>query len=190
MDYSLSASQYLLRNQKDVYPRWGQACNITFRNTPFGGNDIGSIFGASANLYFPGIIRHQGIWVYAGYQHHAEKYLPAYSFADIIRYPRGYTDASDQDLYSVSFNYKLPIIYPDLSAGSVLYLKRIKLNLFYDWANGNNPGYVNTYQSLGGELTFDFHLLRFFAPIEMGVRSIYNPSTGGYGFEFLYSISY
>ena len=48
----------------------------------------------------------------------------------------------------------------------------------------------NNYQSLGAELTADFHLLRFVAPIEMGLRSIYFPSSGGWGFELLYSISY
>ena len=190
MDYRITSSQYLHSNQKDVYPRLGQSIDVTYRNTPFGGNDMGSIFGASANLYFPGIIRHQGIWLYCGYQHHTEKYLPAYTFSDIISYPRGYTGSYDRELFSVKFNYKLPLLYPDLSVGSVLYLKRIKLNLYYDWANGKNPGYINEYQSAGGELTVDFHLLRFVLPIEMGVRSIYYPSTGGFGFEFLYSISY
>jgi hypothetical protein len=43
---------------------------------------------------------------------------------------------------------------------------------------------------MGGELTADFHFLRFVAPIEMGARSVYYPTTGGWGFEFLYSISY
>ena len=84
----------------------------------------------------------------------------------------------------------LPLWYPDFSFGSVIYLKRLKLNLYYDWANGKNPGYYNSYQSAGGELTADFHLLRFVAPVEMGIRSIYYPSSGGWGFEFLYSISY
>jgi hypothetical protein len=64
------------------------------------------------------------------------------------------------------------------------------MNLFCDWAQGYNPGYVNDYQSAGAELTFDFHFLRFIAPIEMGVRSIFFPISGDWGFEFLYSISY
>jgi hypothetical protein len=83
----------------------------------------------------------------------------------------------------------LPFWYPDFSAGSVIYLKRLKLNLFYDWANGLNPKTINTYQSMGGELTADFHLLRFAGPVEMGVRSLYFPGNGDWGFEFLYSIS-
>ena len=190
MDYQLNASQYLQMNQKDLYPRLGQSVSIAYYNTPFEGNNLGSVFGSSINLYFPGIFRHQGICLYAGYQARREQYIPSYSFADIIRYPRGYSGASDRDLYCINLNYKLPLLYPDLSLGSVVYLKRIKLNLFYDWANGINQGYVNQYRSTGGELTADFHLLRFIAPLEMGLRAVFYPATGGYGFEFLYAITY
>jgi hypothetical protein len=55
---------------------------------------------------------------------------------------------------------------------------------------GKTPEYINEYQSMGGELTADFHFLRFVMPIEMGIRSIYYPADGGWAFEFLYSISY
>jgi len=190
IDYRVTGSQYRQSNQKDVYPPLGQSVDIIFRHTPFGDNDMGSIFAANANLYFPGIMRHQGIWIYAGYQQRMDKDIFSYSFANMVSYPRGYAGIYDDELVSMRLNYKLPLIYPDFSFGSVIYLKRLTLNLYYDWANGINPGYTNEYQSIGGELTADFHLLRFVAPVEMGVRSIYHPSTGGWGFEFLYSISY
>ena len=190
VDYRITASQYQHSSQKDVYPRLGQSLDIVYRNTPFGSNDLGSVFGASGNFFFPGIIRHQGIWLYCGYQHRIEKYLPAYSLSDFISFPRGYTQISDNELVSVKINYKIPVLYPDLSLGSVVYMKRIKLNLFYDWAGSRDPLLTPGYQSTGAELTFDFHLLRFVIPIEMGLRSIYYPFSGGYGFEFLYSISY
>ena len=164
--------------------------DISYRDTPFGGNDMGSIFGAQANFYFPGFVRHHGVKMYGGYQARNDKNLFAYPFSNIIAYPRGYTNIYDDDLVSLSLNYALPLWYPDFSFGSVIYLKRLKLNLFYDWANGKNQGYINSYQSTGAELTFNFHLLRFVAPIEMGIRSICYPSTGGWGFEFLYSVSY
>jgi hypothetical protein len=190
MDYRLIASQYQRSNPKDVYPHIGQSLNVTYRNTPFGNNDMGSIFGSEMNLYFPGIIRHQGLWVYVGYQRRHDEVLNGYSFSNLIAYPRGYTGAYDQELVSLSLNYKLPVWYPDFSLGSVIYLKRIQINLYYDWANGKNPDYINEYQTIGAELTADFHLLRFTAPFNMGVRSLYYPATGGWGLEFLYSISY
>lgn len=197
MDYSLTASQYQRSNQKDVYPPIGQSLEIDYRNTPFGGNNMGSIFGAQASLYFPGVIRHQGIWIYAGYQQRREKDDLAYSYSDLIGLPRGIDGIGEPDLLSCKVNYKFPVIYPDFSAGSVIYLKRVKLNLFYDFARGwygsgaANPDAATPvwYQSTGAELTFDFHLLRFVYPFEMGVRSVYFPVSGGWGWEFLYSVA-
>ncbi|MEI7661423.1 MAG: hypothetical protein WCK34_04465 [Bacteroidota bacterium] len=189
VDYRITASQYRHSGQKDVFPKFGQALEINYRNSPFGGHQVGSIFSAGASLYLPGLARHHGIWAYYGYQHREERYIHGY-WEDLIRYPRGYKYAWDKDVYSANINYKLPLVYPDLSLGSVLYLKRIKLNLFYDWACINGPLSFPEYQSMGSELTFDFHLLRFVVPIEMGIRSIYYPLTGGYGFQLIYSISY
>jgi len=190
MDYRISASQKLRSNPKDMYPRWGQSADMTFRHSPFGGNDLGAIFGANLNLYVPGIIRHHGIWLYGGYQKQWLKDELLYAYSDLIRYPRGYTGNDNTQLVSLSFNYKLPLFYPDFAAGSVLYFKRFKINLFYDWAQGWDQGVVNNYQSIGAELTADFHILRIPIPVEMGVRSIYFPQTATFGWQFMYSISY
>ncbi|MEI6435642.1 MAG: hypothetical protein WCP32_12410 [Bacteroidota bacterium] len=95
---------------------------------------------------------------------------------------------ADSEMVSLQFNYKFPILYPDFSIGSVLYLKRVKMNLFYDWTKGLENQSATIYQSTGAELTFDFHLLRFVAPFEMGVRTLYYPDSAGWGWEFLYSI--
>jgi len=190
MDIGISFSQYQISTQKDVYPKLGQSANLLYRDTPFGNNDMGSILGAAANLYFPGMLRHHGIWLYGGYQQRWEADRLSYSYADIIYYPRGYSGEYDEKLLSLKANYKLPFWYPDFSAGSVIYLKRLKINLFYDWAQGENIGNDNDYHSAGCELTADFHVLRFVAPIEMGLRSIWFPVDGSWGFQFLYAISY
>jgi len=190
LDYRLAATQYQQSTPKDLYPKFGQSVDIVYRHTPLVTNDLGSVFGAESNLFFPGIFRHHGLWLYGGYQQRNEKDLHGYSFSNIIHYPRGYQDAYDDELLSLSCTYKLPLWYPDFSFGSVIYLKRLKLSLYYDWAQGNNPGYINSYQSAGGELTADFHILRFVAPAEIGIRSVYYPLSRGWGFEFLYAISY
>jgi hypothetical protein len=190
MDYSLSFSQYLYSTAKDMYPRWGQALRLNFRNTPYTTNDMGSIEALQAWLYFPGFFNHQSIWFYGGMQRRYDTELYSYRYSDIIRYPRGYENAYDDKLVSLGFNYKFPLFYPDFSIGSLFYFKRFKMNLFFDYAEGRNPGELNIYKSTGAELTADFHFLRFVAPLEMGVRSIYFPDTGTWGWQLVYSVSY
>jgi len=189
MDYRIYATQYLRSGIKDLYPRWGQAIEVIFRNSPFKGNNMGSIFGTNLSLYFPGIFRHHGIWLYGGYQQEWEKDDVSYTFADIISYPRGYTGANDQQLLSLGFNYKFPLFYPDFSAGSVLYFKRFKLNLFYDWAEGWDTGNLNRYMTTGAELTADLHILRFLYPFELGLRTMFFPITSTWGFEFMWAVN-
>ncbi len=189
LDYRLSAVQYLRSNFKDMYPRFGQTMELNFRHTPFSGNNMGYLFTAEANLYFPGIFRHHGIWLYSGYQQRNEGDTLNYTFSNLVNYPRGYNGNYDDRLISISVNYKFPLFYPDFRTGSVFYFKRFKLNLFYDRAEGMDNKIHRIYESCGAELTADFHLLRFLYPFELGVRSIYLPRTGSWGWQLLYAVS-
>jgi hypothetical protein len=118
----------------------------------------------------------------------------------MVRYPRGFQSFQNNKMYSLAADYKFPIFYPDLSLGKLAYFKRLKSSLFYDFAwlsvparDQNGKIYPNyrefNMKSLGVELTTDFHFLRFFAPLEMGVRSIYLPDSDTYRFDMLFSIN-
>jgi hypothetical protein len=172
-----------------MYPRLGQTLDLNFRNTPFAGNQMGDIFAAQTSLYFPGLLKHQGIWAYGAYQSYHRRYNTFYTYASIISFPRGYTGFMDEQVMSVALNYKLPLFYPDLSLGSLVYFKRFKLNLFFDWAQGWTGKQVNIYQSTGAELTTDLHLLRFLYPFDLGVRAVFFPEDSSWGWQFLYAIN-
>jgi Tol biopolymer transport system component len=189
IDYQLSASQYLRSSAKDMFPRIGQTLDLNFRNTPFAGNQMGDICAVQTNLYFPGIFKHQGIWAYGAYQSYHRRNDTFYTYASIINFPRGYTGVMDEQVISVALNYKLPLFYPDLSLGSLVYFKRFKLNLFFDWAQGWTGKLVNIYQSTGAELTTDLHMLRFLYPFDLGVRAVFFPEDSSWGWELLYAIN-
>jgi hypothetical protein len=190
MNYRIQFSNSIRSNYQDVYPQWGQTIDLQYRHAPFGGNDPGSILSGEVNLNFPGILRHNGIMVYGGYQKRWYQQVYGYTYPNMIQYPRGITNAFDEDLISLSANYKFPFLRIDLSIGSVLYIKRFKMNMYYDWAEGWGTGYRHHYQSTGLELTSDLHVLRFYAPIELGVRSYYLPDQNLIGFEFLWGLSF
>ncbi len=189
IDYQVSVSQYLQSSPKDMFPRLGQTLDLNYRNTPFPGNSMGNIFAAQTNLYFPGIFKHQGIWAYGAYQSYHHQTELFYTYASIISFPRGYNGLMDEQVVSAALNYKLPLFYPDLNLGSLLYFKRFKLNLFFDWAQGWTGKQVNIYQSTGAELTTDVHLLRFLYPFDMGMRAVYFPSRSSWGWELLWAIN-
>ncbi|MFC2101608.1 hypothetical protein ACFLS7_01285 [Bacteroidota bacterium] len=190
LDYRLYMYNYIRSNYQDMFPKWGQTLDIGFRHTPFPGNDMGSVFGASGNLYFPGIFRHHGIRLYGGYQRRWDNLVYGYQFSNFVTLPRGTEVIYPAELISLSANYKFPFLRLDASVGSVLYIKRFKLNIFYDWAEGRGVHGDQTEQSTGFELTSELHVLRFVAPFELGVQGIYLPDVGKWTWRFLWGVSF
>jgi hypothetical protein len=126
-----------------------------------------------------------------------------YTFRNRIPKPRGHSYPDDETFYSLSVNYALPIWYPDIVLGPILYIQRIKANCFFDYGKGtghqyyynpdSNRVYFSTsdqiYQSVGIETTFDFNVMRFLPKFELGFRSTYrfanDFNTSGVVFEFV-----
>ncbi|MFH0864948.1 MAG: hypothetical protein V1904_02045 [Bacteroidota bacterium] len=187
MNYSFSAFNQVKSVERDMRPRWGQAVQLVYKHTPFNGADLGAIFSGEFSLFFPGIARHHSFMISGGYQ---KKDPGTYSFSDLLFYPRGYADQFNDELKSIRFNYKLPLCYPDFKIGSLLYFKRFKANLFYDYAEGNTGIDYKYYSSTGIEVTTDMNVLRFLFPVDLGVRSTYMPDTKKMNYEFLIGMNF
>ena len=90
--------------------------------------------------------------------------------------PRGFqvAEVENRNLIAASINYQLPVWYPDGGIPSVLYFKRIRLNLGFDYASFGKqyfeayPGHEvvnlrskrNHIYSFGGDITLDVNLFR------------------------------
>ncbi|MCD4745711.1 MAG: hypothetical protein K8R58_05380 [Bacteroidales bacterium] len=187
IDYNIYAYNFIKSVAKDMYPKWGQVLVVNYKNTPFDNNDKSCISSIESYLYFPGLFNHHSLKLYAGIQN--RKYAKYY-FSDLINYPRGFYDQYNDELYSISFNYKLPVLYPDLSLGSLVYMKSVKANLFYDYASGKNNYQNNIYRSTGIEITSDLHLLRIIFPFDIGLRAIYIPDENTINYELLFAMKF
>jgi hypothetical protein len=123
-----------------------------------------------------------------------------YTFADEVRFPRGYVSVQNKELFSFGADYLMPLAYPDLALGRLFYLKRIRTNLFGDYAQtesvlyGRNHSVLGTirknFSSVGLELMADGHLLRLVTPVSGGLRGIYRPEMKDFALEFLLSVSF
>lgn len=185
--YGMRYYRQIKSNFRDIFPRWGQSIGLYYRHTPFKTIENSAIAAVILNLYFPGIFRHQGLNIYAGYQ---QRETGHYKFSDLVAYPRGIVGRQHRELYSLLTTYTFPIAYPDWSIGPVIYLKRLRGNLFYDYAVGRNVHSDSYYSSLGAELFAETHLLRFYAPIEFGVRATYQPWQQRLDWQFLVSVGF
>ena len=199
LTYRFNYYHLLHQSRQNLMPRWGQQIDLIYRHTPLAGNSLGTIAGIQSVLYFPGLSKNNGIKIYQGYQQ--KSFTQRSSFSNFVHFPRGFQSINNNKLYSIAADYVMPLVYPDVSIGKLVYVKRIKSSLFYDYASlsvpivdANHRIIPNHHQiemnSLGIELTSDLHILRFFAPLEMGVRSIYLPGSGTFRFDLLFSIDF
>lgn len=152
---------------RDLYPRWGIVLDgVT--NTDIGGTvDAGSVIALRITSYWPGLLKNHGIRLYvAGQMRNRGDDL---RFTQLIRSPRGWADHPFDTAVTMQLNYTLPLLYPDVHLSALLYVKRIVFTPFFDMMvepGGQVPGKTYSY---GGEITADFHILRWFPPITAGL---------------------
>ena len=103
--------------------------------------------------------------------------------------PRGFTssDIVANSYTGLSADYQLPVWYPEGGIGSVLYVKRVRLNVGGDYAQFRDIARVGMdwrrIWSVGGDLLFDINLFRQPASATTTVKlSLYHPSSGGVWF--------
>lgn len=185
-NYSLLAANEMKSSPRDMGPRWAQYVQLNYSNTPFN-NQSNSIFAGQATLSFPGIGRHHVFGLYGAYQKKKEEF---YSFSDLIILPRGYSEIDRKELFSFSATYALPLFYPEWRIGHLMYFKRFKTMLFYDYARSSDILLPRSFSSVGFDLTSDFSLFSLIAPLDAGLRTIYHPEDGTMNFEFVFALNF
>ncbi|MGV8827001.1 MAG: TolB family protein [Breznakibacter sp.] len=208
LQYGLFFSNIRRASSRDVGSRWGQSLQLRYRHTPWGDNNLGSMWGAMGRLYLPGLMRYHQIRLEGGFQQKegGDVYSTSlsgrqyrYLYSDFVSFPRGYGKQMNDQLASIKLNYHFPLLNPDWSVGSVLYLKRIRMNLFYDYARRevirsftNQPDNRTVFnnRSLGTELMTETHFFQFLIPMELGYRLAYLPGEKRAVHEFLLSVNF
>lgn len=184
MSGRLFFSNYYRYALRDIYPRWAQTFDLNYFFAPFDKNIYGTSISIKSSFYFPGFLPNNGIRI----RFEKEKQFPVkFLYGNVISFPRGYKNLFAKDLDFLSADYVMPLVYPDFNISSLLYLKRIRSSLFYDYASGpGNSIYQSTpdglmplynsstrhsLKSFGFELMADFHVLRIPYMISGGVQT-------------------
>jgi hypothetical protein len=194
-------SNYHRSAMRDLYPRWAQVIDLNYSFAPFDKLIYGTASSVSTAFYFPGFLPNNGIKI----RFEKEKQNPAkYLFSSGISFPRGYRDIISKDINFLSADYVLPLLYPDLSLASLMYIKRIRGGVFYDYASGTGNYYYNrsvngtptndfhnfneTFSSFGFEVIADFYVLRIPYMISAGVETVLTKADSKPIFSLLFNI--
>lgn len=147
---------------RDIIPRLGYALRASVSGTL--DQKFSLQYSLWSRAYLPGIFKTHSMMLRVAGQHQR---LTQYNFSNKVLYPRGIVDNYAAKIYgAASFDYSLPLLYPDWGWNGVIYFKRIYANLFADYSIGSYFTSTGTksinHHSWGVDLNIDFNLLRSF----------------------------
>ena len=179
---------YKIRNVAplDIYPRLGIGVNLQFNKVPFSGENYGSLFFARVYGYLPGISGTHGLKLSLSYQH--QNYTGKnYLLPNVASSPRGYEKKYGKNYVSFSADYAFPVYLGDLNILSLLYLKRLNVMPFADWAYNQGERSDSRMFSFGTDLLVDFNAIGISIPLSAGVRYIRTDRKQNH-YQFLFTI--
>jgi hypothetical protein len=161
---------------RDIYPRWAQILDFSATSAPFDKDIYGNRNTIKTAFYFPGMIRNHGIRFRYEYELQNPQKLLYFNNASL---PRGYKNFIPEKINFLSTEYVMPLAYPDLNVPGMIFIKRIRTTLFYDYAIGTKTHYFNprafhnyseTFRSFGTQIWADFYILRIPFMISSGAQ--------------------
>ncbi len=194
MDYRYYFYSYLKTSHRSILPNLGIILNVRHVNSPFEKENLGSQFSLRTRVYLPGITDHHTTRLELGFQDQKpENYL----MNNHLEMPRGHDRKIAENLKTFSGDYVFPVAYPDFEINTLLYIKRLRGRMFYDYAHAENMYLYRNGQwtvqdkdmhSAGAELTVDVHLMHLLFPINTGLRYVYVPDKNRPVFQFVFNI--
>ena len=166
---------------RDIYPRWAQVLDLSHSFYPFNKDIYGPVTTARSAFYFPGLFRNHGLKI----RLEAEKQEPVkFVLSNHTSFSRGFENIISEKIQFISADYFMPLFYPDFNISSLLYITRIRTDLFFDNTTGTGNyifssqegtpdyhDYSETFRSFGLELVSDFYLFRMPFLITSGIQA-------------------
>ena len=153
LNHYFSWSQQVQQAVQHIFPRFGYAISLNDRHaiTKYTGYQ----FIANAALYLPGFFSTHSLVLTGAFQQRDT--LNQLVFSNLFPYSRGYNEFYFSRMWLASANYHFPILYPDWGFGNILYLSRVRGNLFYDFTKvySNDKTLTRDQRSVGGEIYVD-----------------------------------
>ena len=149
-------------SERDFLPRWGVLARITNVNSPFTPR-TSNLWSLLGRVYTPGIVPHHSIMLRAAVHTQTRAYY-SFTYKDIT--PRGTSaNFAARRYLALSGDYQFTAWCPDWGINSILFFRRIRVNMGYDFARyqssvRNISGRYTNLTSYGGDVYFDLSPLR------------------------------
>ena len=148
------------RALQQIYPHFAQSILVQYRQLT--SHNSAQQFLTRGAVYLPGLFPAHSLVLDGAYQHQTyqkSNNVFNYSLSNDFPYARGYSGYSFSDMLKIGANYHLPLAYPDFGIANIVYFRRARANLFFDYSRLH--GVINQQflkldlKSVGTELYLD-----------------------------------
>ncbi|MFD0794441.1 hypothetical protein ACFQZX_12510 [Mucilaginibacter litoreus] len=169
---TLSFSNQSQQAKQNINPHFAQTIRLNYKYAVAGRE--ASQFLATGSFYLPGLATNHSLVLSGAYQHKGQN--SAIGFSNDFPFSYGYSAESLDDMQRAAVSYHFPIAYPDAGFGNLLYLLRLRGNVFYDYTHAtatnffaNGRALEANFRSVGGALFFDTRIFNQ-ESVSFGVR--------------------
>lgn len=199
-------------SHKDFLPRFGYLLSANYALNP-ANSDFDHLISLYGKVYLPGVAPHHSFNVAMLYQNsiggfRSHVLASNFYFQSARLIPRGFqvAEVENRDYFATSINYQLPVWYPDGGINSIIYFKRVRVNVGFDYASFGKQFFEvypqidkinliskrNQLFSYGGDISIDFNIFRMPAAATTSLTlSLYKPHgkkgvhfSAGFGLPF------
>lgn len=163
LSYGITYQSYNATSSKELAPRLGYILQGAVLCNPFN-KDFGKVYNFYSKGYLPGLFANNSLLLSANYQFQKQG---SYNFIQDALFPTGNDKVTGtESTLSGEVNYLLPIAYPDFIIPSTLYVKRVWMELYGEYARSwlfdNSTRNDYTY---GADILFDINVIRSYIPV-------------------------
>lgn len=183
---------------RDFLPKFGYTAQFEYVTT-VGTKSFGKLAALYLRGFLPGVAPQHSLMLRAALQYQK---LSDMNYSSKLLFPKGcdYSDPA-RDYYAVAVDYQLPLAYPDGGIPDVIYFKRIRANLFFNYAIYNVPAYDRTQTgthrvydlthkySYGCDILLEINPLSSSFPVTLKFTG-YKPNDGKFGFAAGFDIAF
>ncbi len=168
LSYFLAASHSRAAAYRDLW-QTGASALVTYRHTPFATPYRSHLLATRGSLVLAAPLPNHAVVIEAAHQ---EQRRDTYEFSNEIGTPRGFRNRYHDRLTRGAISYHLPLLYPDLALGPLVYSRRVQGAVFADAGRGSDRtgANVRNYRSVGAELTTDLAFFGTRTTTRLGVR--------------------
>jgi hypothetical protein len=190
LHHFISWSQQLPKARQQIFPKFAYSLSGSYRHRL---DEKGYQSLAGAQIFLPSFLPTHSIVFLGSFQQVDTNNIV---FSNRFANSRGYNDLFFSRMWKGSANYHFPLFYPDKGFGNIVYLLRLRANIFYDHSKvfSRDKQASAALRSVGTELFFDTKWWNQL-PVSFGFRYSYLLDNDRFGpsnrnrFEFVLPVN-